>query len=53
MIRTDSKDLTWLQRFKDLKAKLLRWSLILQEFDFEIEHCTGKVNELTDVSKLK
>lgn len=46
VVRTVSKALTWLQGFKDSKAKLLRWSLILQESDFEIEHCPGKLNEL-------
>lgn len=48
-VKTDSQALTWLQRFKDTKAKLLRWTLLLQEFDFQIEHCPGKLNELPDV----
>lgn len=45
---TDSKALTWLQRFQESKAKLLRWSLLLQEFDFDIEHCAGTENQLAD-----
>lgn len=36
---TDSRALTWLNRFKDSIAKLLRWSLLLQEYDFDIIHC--------------
>ena len=45
---TDSKVLTWLERFKDTRDKLARWSLLLQEFSFTIEHCPVKDNELPD-----
>ncbi|KAL7305098.1 hypothetical protein TKK_0002506 [Trichogramma kaykai] len=48
-LRTDSKTLTWLHRFKETRDKLLRWSLLLQEFQFKIEHCPGKLNELPDL----
>ncbi|CAB0041804.1 unnamed protein product [Trichogramma brassicae] len=48
-LRTDSKTLTWLHKFKDTRGKLLRWSLLLQEFQFKIEHCPGKDNELPDL----
>lgn len=48
-VRTDSRALTWLARFKDTKTKLLRWALLLQEFDFAIEHCPGEQNQLADV----
>lgn len=47
-LRTDSGCLTWLNRFKGMKSKLLRWALLLQEFDFEIEHVPGWLNELPD-----
>ncbi|KAI5755023.1 hypothetical protein M8J77_013460 [Diaphorina citri] len=47
-LRTDNKALTWLNNFKDNNAKLLRWSLILAEFNFNIEHVPGKANELPD-----
>ena len=47
-LHTDSKVLTWLERFKDTRDKLTRWSLLLQEFSFTIEHCPGKDNELPD-----
>uniref|UniRef100_A0ABD2WCX6 RNA-directed DNA polymerase n=1 Tax=Trichogramma kaykai TaxID=54128 RepID=A0ABD2WCX6_9HYME len=48
-LRTDSKTLTWLDRFKETRDKLLRWALLLQEFNFTIEHCKGKENELPDL----
>lgn len=47
-LRTDSKALTWLHKFKDTKAKLTRWSMLLQEYNFDIEHVSGKNNEFCD-----
>lgn len=47
-LRTDSRSLTWLERFKENKQKLVRWALLLQEFDFTIEHVSGRDNELPD-----
>ena len=47
-LRTDSKVLTWMDRLKDTRAKLTRWALLLQEFDFDVEHCPGRDNELPD-----
>ncbi|KAL7290815.1 hypothetical protein TKK_0015558 [Trichogramma kaykai] len=35
--------------FKETRDKLLRWALLLQEFQFTIEHCAGKDNELPDL----
>ncbi|CAB0043274.1 unnamed protein product [Trichogramma brassicae] len=48
-LRTDSRTITWLNRFKGTRDKLLRWALLLQEFQFTIEHCPGRLNELPDV----
>lgn len=48
VLRTDNRALLWLNRSKDAKAKLTRWSLLLQEFNFRIEHCPGRCNELPD-----
>lgn len=45
---TDSRALTWLDRFKADKAKLTRWALLLQEFNFEITHVPGRLNQLPD-----
>lgn len=47
-LRTDSKALTWLQNFRETKSKLMRWSLLLQEFRYRVEHVPGKNNELPD-----
>lgn len=47
-LRTDNAALQWLQTMKDTKAKLTRWALLLQEFDFTIQHCAGRDNELAD-----
>jgi transposase InsO family protein len=49
LLGTDNKCLLWLNGAKDSNAKLTRWSLLLQEFNFRIEHCPGKNNELPDV----
>jgi hypothetical protein len=49
LLRTDNKSLLWLNGAKDSNAKLTRWALLLQEFNFRVEHCPGKNNELPDV----
>lgn len=48
ILRTDSRALTWLNKFKDTKSKLTRWALQLQEYSFIIEHVPGRCNELPD-----
>lgn len=48
VLRTDSNSLTWLDRFTDTKAKFLRWAILLQEFNFTIEHVAGVNNQLPD-----
>lgn len=48
-LRTDNAALQWLHTMKDTRAKLTRWALLLQEFDFTIEHCQGRDNELADL----
>jgi hypothetical protein len=40
-VRTDHAALTYLKKFSDTNAKLMRWSLKLSELDFEIEHRVG------------
>lgn len=49
IVRTDSKCLTWLEKFKDTKAKLTRWALQLQEYSFTLEHVRGSENYLPDL----
>lgn len=48
-LRTDSKTLTWLNTMKESKTKLARWALLLQQYNFRLEHCPGKNNELPDL----
>lgn len=49
LLKTDNKSLLWLNSAKDSNAKLTRWFLLLQEFNFRVEHCAGKANELPDL----
>ena len=43
-VYTDHYALKWLMNNKDNNAKLSRWALALQEFDFEVIHKQGKQN---------
>jgi transposase InsO family protein len=43
-LKTDHKALVYLFKTRNLKSRLLRWSLILQEYDFEIEYLKGDKN---------
>lgn len=47
-VYTDTRSLTWLSKFKDSRAKLTRWALLLQEFSFELHHVRGRDNQLPD-----
>lgn len=42
LVRTDHKALKYLFTTKNTKARMFRWILLLQEFDFEIEYLKGK-----------
>lgn len=53
IVRTDSRSLTWLSKFKDTKAKLTRWALTLQEFSFTLDHVPGTQNQLPDLLSRK
>jgi RNase H-like domain found in reverse transcriptase/Reverse transcriptase (RNA-dependent DNA polymerase)/Integrase zinc binding domain len=46
---TDAKSLSWLLSIKDPGSRLLRFTLKLAEFDFEIHHIPGKLNVVADV----
>ena len=48
IVRTDNRALLWLHKHQDEKTKFTRWSLLLQEYSFKIEHCPGKENILAD-----
>lgn len=46
---TDSKALLYLRKAKDANPKLLRYSLILQGFDFSITHVSSSENLIADM----
>ena len=50
LIETDHKNLLWL--YKAQSAKLVRWRLKLQEYDFDIAHIPGKDNPADAMSRL-
>ena len=45
---TDHRALQWLQHFKEKNPRLTRWSLILQPFNFTVEHRKGQANANAD-----
>jgi len=45
---TDHNPLTFLKSMKGKNQRLLRWSLILQEFDLIVRHVPGKQNVIAD-----
>ena len=51
-MRTDHAALKFLRNFADNNSRLMRWSLRLSEFDFEIEHVPGtKIKHVDALSK--
>ncbi|CAM4329409.1 unnamed protein product [Lepidochelys olivacea] len=42
-VYTDHSPLTWLHQMKGANAKLLRWSLLLQDYDMDVVHVKGPV----------
>lgn len=42
IVETDHNALVWLYKVKDSNQKLLRWSLLLQEFNFSVRHKRGR-----------
>ncbi|CAM4623409.1 unnamed protein product [Caretta caretta] len=47
-LQTDHAVLKWLHTVTENNKKLLRWSLALQHFDFEIQHISGASNKVAD-----
>ena len=47
-LQTDHAALKWLMETRDVTAKLARWALKLQEYDFEIQYRPGKANANAD-----
>lgn len=48
VVITDHKPLTSLFKQSKLSSRLLRWKLILSEYDFKIMHLPGKQNHVAD-----
>lgn len=48
VIETDHCPLKWLNTMKTQNQRLLRWSLVLQEFQFLVKHISGKENVQAD-----
>lgn len=48
VVITDHKSLCFLMTCKLKSARLSRWILLIQEFDFEVEHCPGVQNMVAD-----
>ena len=47
-IHTDHHALKWLMTIKDVTGHLARWSLLIQQFDFNIKHRPGITNGNAD-----
>jgi hypothetical protein len=47
-IFTDHKGLTWIFNVKDPSSRLLRWKLLLEQYDYEIKYKPGKQNANAD-----
>ena len=48
IIQTDHRALTWLNKFKDKNPRLTRWSLMLQSYNFIVQHRKGQENGNAD-----
>ena len=49
IIECDHFPLQWLNKAKDNNMRLLRWSLVLQEYKFKIHHIPGSKNAIADL----
>ena len=47
-VETDHPALVWMDRLKDINARLPRWCLLLQFYDFIVEHRKGSKNGNAD-----
>lgn len=47
-LETDNMALTHINKIKFTISRLYRWSLLIQEYNFEISHRKGKLNVTAD-----
>ena len=47
-VQTDNQALQWLNKAKETNARLTRWSLLLQPYQFTVEHRKGRTNANAD-----
>ncbi len=47
-LETDHRALTWLHSMKDHNARVMRWYLSLQPFNFKVRHRPGRLNVVAD-----
>ena len=48
LVFTDHNPLVFINRMKNQNRRILRWSLILQEYDLDIRHVSGRDNVISD-----
>ena len=48
VIQTDHRSLVWLDRLKENNARLTRWNLALQPYQFTVQHRSGRANGNAD-----
>lgn len=48
LIITDHKGLIFLNSTQYLNSRLIRWSILLQSYDFDVQYCRGVVNVVAD-----
>lgn len=44
VVQTDHQPLSYLRQAKQLNSRVLRWSLLLQEYEFTVKHIKGREN---------
>ena len=47
-VQTDHQPLTFLASSKQLNARLMRWTLLLQQYSFTVEYIKGTINHMAD-----
>lgn len=48
LVRTDHQPLKWLYSLKEPNSRIIRWKIMLGEFEFDVEYLKGKDNKVAD-----